>query len=611
MLEEMRCGRSFIRTLFFLHSARLRHPDLPILLGKFDMDSAYRRLFVWLKHALLCCTIVGSLAYILLRLPFGSSPAAGEFSLLSDFIADLATTLVLDDSWDPNTFHSDLVQDIPVSSYQSSPQLQQVSKLLENPNERDFTIEVFIDDFIIGVILSSKEFVFRVFHAVPLILHCLFRPSSPDEAVDRPPILGRAKLLAEGTLKESQRILGWVVNTNSMRVFLPDDKAQLITMLLDDFIKIANEGTPLSGKQRKQLESLNGKLLDVAIICWEGRFFLNRLRYRSSVWHHKNPNNRNRIFDAMERRDLIFWKEIIEIVRSKGRSFDHILPTIRHYTTISDAAEHGLGGYFVLCGLVLGWRFELPPNWRGVFSLNLLEFVAAYWTLNRLITIVRLVNPTKNFRVLALSDSQNALAWMTSNKFNPHKEPAHDIICRATALTLFNNSVSLDRNHIKGERNLISDSLSRDTDIEPSALCKLLTANTNTSQMLPGKLKIFEQNGAELSSLLQSMVQLLPGKTPTSKVPKRSDLGLSRDGKNTYVSEESHTISFCRIRRVSKDLRRLTSSVDLPSSCDLTGLLPIEESLSWKQQSDNTSERFVRNLLIEATPTHHGSHMET
>ena len=138
------------------------------------MDSAYRRLFVWLKHALLCCTIVGSLAYILLCLPFGSSPAAGEFSILSDFIADLATTLVLDKSWDPSNFRSNLVKDIPVSDYQTAPQLQQVNNLLETPNKQDFTIEVFIDDFIIGAILLSSNFIFRMFHAVPLILHCLF-----------------------------------------------------------------------------------------------------------------------------------------------------------------------------------------------------------------------------------------------------------------------------------------------------------------------------------------------------------------------------------------------------------------------------------------------------
>ena len=136
-------------------------------------------------------------------------------------------------------------------------------------------------------------------------------------------------------------------------------------MLLDDFISLANDGVPLSWKQWKDLESLNGKLLDIAIICWEGQFFLNRLRYRSNVWFHRNPNQKNRIFDQMEKRDLLFWKEIVEIIRSKGQSFDHILPTIRHYITISDAAEHGLRGYFLLYNFVFRWRFELPPQMEG------------------------------------------------------------------------------------------------------------------------------------------------------------------------------------------------------------------------------------------------------
>ena len=43
----------------------------------------------------------------------------------------------------------------------------------------------------------------------------------------------------------------------------------------------------------------------------------------------------------------------------------------------SDACEHGIGGY-TSDGYF--WRLELPDHLIGVFSLNLLEFIASVFT---------------------------------------------------------------------------------------------------------------------------------------------------------------------------------------------------------------------------------------
>ena len=60
------------------------------------MNSAYRRLYAPLKADLSCITIIKEIAYILFRLPFGSSPAVGLFSILSDVANDLTTKIAED-----------------------------------------------------------------------------------------------------------------------------------------------------------------------------------------------------------------------------------------------------------------------------------------------------------------------------------------------------------------------------------------------------------------------------------------------------------------------------------------------------------------------------------
>ena len=47
-------------------------------------------------------------------------------------------------------------------------------------------------------------------------------------------------------------------------------------------------------------------------------------------------------------------------------------------TTVSDACEHGMGGYDESGN---AWSFDLPPDLQGIFSINLLKFIAAVLTI--------------------------------------------------------------------------------------------------------------------------------------------------------------------------------------------------------------------------------------
>ena len=50
---------------------------------------------------------------MLVRLPFGSCPAADEFCTVSESITDLAQEIVDDKSWDPSIIKSDQYDKIP------------------------------------------------------------------------------------------------------------------------------------------------------------------------------------------------------------------------------------------------------------------------------------------------------------------------------------------------------------------------------------------------------------------------------------------------------------------------------------------------------------------
>ena len=142
-----------------------------------------------------------------------------------------------------------------------------------------------------------------------------------------------------------------------------------------------------------------------------------------------------------------------------GRSFNHILRTIPEILCISDACETGMGGYSIICNHAFAWRFELPQELRGIFSINLLEFLACYWT-------VKMIAELRNdSRFLSVTDSTNALFWMGKNKHNPVLFPLHDDISRAFGKLWMQTNCSNEKVHIGGVRNIISDLLSRDTHI--------------------------------------------------------------------------------------------------------------------------------------------------
>ena len=104
----------------------------------------------------------------------------------------------------------------------------------------------------------------------------------------------------------------------------------------------------------------------------------------------------------------------------------------------------------------LAWRYMLPPDLIGAFSINLLEFIASAITIH--LSLAASSSPQK---ILAYTDSSSALGWLYKASFSSSM-PAHDKVARWLALELMSYDSALYSQHIRGRHNIIADSLSRD-----------------------------------------------------------------------------------------------------------------------------------------------------
>ena len=83
-----------------ISAMRSRWQTKRIIIGKTDLDAAYRRIHANAKTASTCIAIVNEIYSICLRLPFGTTPAPAEYTTVSEAAIDLGNDLLQDQSWD-------------------------------------------------------------------------------------------------------------------------------------------------------------------------------------------------------------------------------------------------------------------------------------------------------------------------------------------------------------------------------------------------------------------------------------------------------------------------------------------------------------------------------
>ena len=195
-------------------------------------------------------------------------------------------------------------------------------------------------------------------------------------------------------------------------------------------------------------ESIVGRLNHAGYVLPFGKYFLNRLRKRLSKVRRRNY--RTTIFEQKEIDDIILWKKLLFYACINGIDLNHINFTEPSITCYSDACEYGMGGYIVGGP---AWRFKIPDDLLGYFSINFLEFLAAVLTIESAIKW----KDDKNYphRILSFTDNLSTLNWLFQANFDPNSHEAHDRVARSLAWLCTSNNTSLFSQHIPGTRNSV------------------------------------------------------------------------------------------------------------------------------------------------------------
>ena len=509
VLTDCFFGYCLLRLLHAIHSMRLNNPAVPIYIMKLDLEAAYRRMHVTAKMALLAITIIGKIAYILLRLPFGVANGPNDYGYVSEPIMDLTNDILRDDTWDPDEVYS------PLRDTLVPPQLNSDTDPASFGRARKLIVDVpffpavadgYIDD-IVTVFLGMGEWMKRGQNAALLAVHTLFRPVHEEETINRPNAAATNKLHGEGTPDELKIVLGWLLNTRLFRIFLPITKAT-------DWRREARRISKLEKVRTKELESLIGRFNHAAHIIPQSRYFLNRLRQTLSRCKKFGPQPlTNPVL-----KDLELWDRFLDNMSKKGADINNITFTAPTDTTFSDACELGMGG-FSRDGLA--WRLLLPPDLVGKFSINVLEFLAAYITL-----YLVLRENGRNRRILAFSDSSSALGWLYRASFAQGQD-CHDSVARAFAKLMIKADSALYSQHIQGRHNVLADMLSRDHHISNAILT--LTFHTLFPIQTPTNFKI-RAVPPEIISWLRSLSRTSTKKLELPIQQSKSKLGALHDG---------------------------------------------------------------------------------
>ena len=475
-------------------------------------------------------SVVDDIAYFETRLPFGVVPGPSVFSTVSEAIFDLANDILQDPSWDPMTLHAPSWETFePPLEYDGALPFGKAKQLAVEIPLQECLCDGYIDDGISAAVELGNN-ALRLANAGPLAVHTVIAPVTGINDQCREEALAPDKLQAELTPSEIKLTLGWIINTRTFRIHLPVEKCLDWTQ---DIKRLISNGVV----RADELHTTIGRLNHVGYIMPMGPYFLNRLRYRL----HKCEQHGRQKLARWDIEDLTLWQAMLTKAAQEGVDINHVTYVEPTDVGITDACETGLGG-FVDDGVA--WRWAIPSDMLGLFSINLLEFIAAVvkiWLL--------LLRCPRGRTILNFTDNSSALGWLYKASFNPVTHAAHDTVARHLATLLLKHDATLYSQHIKGSQNIVADSLSRDLHLPNNVLLPLLTSVFPTQVPSNMRMTILPK---EIVSWLCSLKQTLVCRRVALQVRVPSSLGVLAA---TYVStkaQECLTLSLTTARRHRK-----------------------------------------------------------
>ena len=573
---EMIYGWCLIRVVHYIVALRAMFPDHRILIAKYDFSDAYRRVAHAAQAAAMSILVLGSVAYVALRLAFGGSPNPPTWCCFSEMVTDLSNEIGICDMWDPTVLRSPAQPETPepVLVDESVPLAQARPTSVQVPVQATGRTDAFIDD-LIRVFLDTKQGREREPHAVPLAVHVTSRPhAGKEEPVPRRPILSVEKLIAEGTPAEVQVVLGWDLDTRRLLILLPHDK---YVAWSSDLETIVESGRVTFG----ELETLLGRLNHAGYIIPLSRHFLGRLQSRLKIRRSKNQEF---TLTGQEVEDLRLWTSTFLPKARKGISLNTMTMRRPSQLVWSDSCPFGLGGMH-LSGRA--WRFPIPtesPLFGDDTANNLLEFIAMVANIWLLIIELESLGALEEC-ILALGDSTSAIGWLFKSGKLPSQSlyfEAVQFVARKLAELVLGSSHCLASQHLQGEHNVVPDLLSfaGSQRGEPHPLASDFPSDeeltqrfhTYAPQLIPPGF-VISPLPSEISSFVLQALQIAESSwSRDKKRPTKGKTGLGDGGSASVEKQVSPTTSFSGASNTTRE--SLPFDPSSPSTVSLIGTSP-------------------------------------
>ena len=589
-LTPCRYGTALRRFIHYIVELRQINPDTRILMTKLDIKAAYRRLHTSGTTASQAIVIIDDVALLALCMTFGGAPNPSMWSDVSEIACDTCNLITRDTSWNPDSTptlespHQHKYVRKPCYLRSKSPCQPALPTLISTyPNLEPFT-DCYLDD-LFTCFLDLPTPIWKGSRITLLTLHLLGRPIADTEPLQRDDLLAFDKMLAEGSPEESKIILGWEVNTRTLRLRLPQEKLKSWNAEIDRILQLHSVDCEI-------LATTIGRLNHASYVIPTARAFLCHLRRAE---RRARASGKSVILNELQTDELRQW---IGFLRSARRGISLNRLTLRVPTILlrADACQHGIGGFSLTTGQA--WRWEIPMADRGKLSLNLLEYLAS-------ITTIAMEAAAGNIQpdacILSQLDSSTADYWLHRGgaRFQGHEKSTHLAISRWLADILDTTQACSFSHWIPGEDNIIADSLSRDHHLSPLQLTHLL--QSSAAHQIPPNFDI-SPIPTEIASRLTLWTQRERAPKGFKLIPKRSTLASSAFGKNSWAPSDSAlplTLSLSTSPRNtapdSSEPSRTPSGK--PSSAHI-------ETLLWhRQQSAIPSHLFRRPLWSMTDPT--------
>jgi hypothetical protein len=580
--EPCHFGHALSRFFHILVNLRLRHPTRRILMSKIDWKAAFRRCHLDVDTALQCCTHLENLLLCALRLTFGGKPCPPDWSCLSDTGSDIANDLVADPTWDPSTLcspHQAKMLPVPPSTHLVG-ELPHPGKplLFDFPEEEESRLAKF-DNYLDDLLAAGVEIddtIARMAAAGPLALHALGRPLSDVEPIPRDDNLSLKKFKAEALPEETKTVLGWLIDTWSLSVKLPQDKYIAWSRSIRAVLQAKKISYP-------DLDTLIGRLNHLCRVIRFASHFLGRLRHLLQTFNGRKYASRH--FDEDISKDLLLWLKCLKKAAS-GMSLNILVLRVATHLYRNDAAFHGIGGY---SNRGRAWRYDIPEELRLRASINLLEFIGSI--LGPWIDFVEGNLPPESC-IFSQGDNTTAASWLQKTNFASNK-PAHLKVARRLANLLLESESQLTNEWIAGESNPLADSLSRDTHLSPADHTAFLLSVL--PQQMPDGFAI-RPLPEEISSWLGCILRLLPASSEPCPQPTRSKLWSGIAGSHTSAPSTAPTTlsSILSTLAPASNASSPLSSAVSPKPFEQANFNP-EAVKAWLQeQSRTTSDRWFK-----------------